>query len=125
MAEAAARWWQQVGSAEAPQWQGGSAAVSSAAVKVGAAVGNDDKGGGGNGVVVKKNSLSIFSCLMFGREAICPDGLFVSALFQESDFYLNSLICFGRSGAYKNSPTKFWFCVSHEQKLRQKLTSPN
>jgi hypothetical protein len=32
---------------------------------------------------------------------------------------------FGRSGAYKNSPTRFWFCVSHEQKLQQKLTSPN
>jgi hypothetical protein len=27
--------------------------------------------------------------------------------------------------AYKNSPTKFWFCVSHKQKLRPKLTCPN
>jgi hypothetical protein len=29
---------------------------------------------------------------MFGKEAVCPDGLFVPAVFQESDFYLNSLI---------------------------------
>ncbi len=28
---------------------------------------------------------------MFGKEAVCPDGLFVPAVFQESDFYLNSL----------------------------------
>jgi hypothetical protein len=33
--------------------------------------------------------------------------------------------CFGRSGASKNSPTKFCFWVSHEQKLQQKYTSPN
>jgi hypothetical protein len=33
--------------------------------------------------------------------------------------------CFGRSGASKNSPNKFWFWVSHEQKLRRKHTSPN
>jgi hypothetical protein len=32
---------------------------------------------------------------MFGEEAVCPDGLFVPVIFQESDFYLNSLI-FGR-----------------------------
>ncbi len=41
----------------------------------------------------KKKCLSIFSILMFGREAVCPDGLFVLAIFQESGFYLNSLIC--------------------------------
>jgi hypothetical protein len=29
---------------------------------------------------------------MFGEEAVCPDGLFVPAVFRESDFYLNSLI---------------------------------
>jgi hypothetical protein len=29
---------------------------------------------------------------MFGKEAVCPDGLFVPAVFRESDFYLNSLI---------------------------------
>ena len=28
---------------------------------------------------------------MFGEKAVCPDGLFVPAVFQESDFYLNSL----------------------------------
>ncbi len=28
---------------------------------------------------------------MFGKKAVCPDGLFVPAVFQESDFYLNSL----------------------------------
>jgi hypothetical protein len=56
-----------------------------------AAVGKDDKGGGGHGVVVKKNSWSVFSILMFSREAVCPDGLFVPAIFRESGFYLNSL----------------------------------
>ena len=30
---------------------------------------------------------------MFGEEAVCPDGLFVPAVFRESDFYLNSLTC--------------------------------
>jgi hypothetical protein len=34
---------------------------------------------------------------MFGEEAVCPDGLFVPAVFQESDFYLNSL-----TGSYDN-----------------------
>ncbi len=29
---------------------------------------------------------------MFGEEAVCPDILFVPAVFRESDFYLNSLI---------------------------------
>jgi hypothetical protein len=28
---------------------------------------------------------------MFGKEAICPDGLFVPVVFQESDFYPKSL----------------------------------
>jgi hypothetical protein len=42
-------------------------------------------------VVVKKNSLCVFSILMFGEEAVCSDGLFVSAIFRESGFYLNSL----------------------------------
>ncbi len=53
-----------------------------------AAVGKDNKGGGGRGVVVKKNCWSIFSILMFGREALCPDGLFVPAVFQELGFYV-------------------------------------
>ncbi len=42
-------------------------------------------------MVVKKNCFCIFSILMFGKEAVCPDGLFVPAIFRESDFYLNSL----------------------------------
>jgi hypothetical protein len=43
-----------------------------------------------------------------------------------NDFWIyQNFKCFGRSGAYKNSPTKFWFCVSHKQKLQQKLTLPN
>jgi hypothetical protein len=29
---------------------------------------------------------------MFGEKAACPDGLFVPAVFRETDFYLNSLI---------------------------------
>jgi hypothetical protein len=41
-------------------------------------------------VVAKKNSLCIFSILMFGKEAVCPDSLFVPAVFRELGFYLNS-----------------------------------
>jgi hypothetical protein len=66
---------------------------SSAAAAV--AVGKNNKGGGGlflYGVVVKKIGLCIFSILMFGKEAVCPDGHFVPAVFQESGFYCNSLI---------------------------------
>ncbi len=62
---------------------------------VAAAVGKDDKGSGGlflYGVVVKKIGLCIFSILMFGKEAVCPDSLFVPAVFQELGFYFNSLI---------------------------------
>jgi hypothetical protein len=33
-----------------------------------------------------------FLNLMFGEKALCPDGLFVPAVFRESDFYLNSLM---------------------------------
>jgi hypothetical protein len=39
----------------------------------------------------EKNCFCVFSILMFGKKAVCPDGLFVPAVFQESDFYLNSL----------------------------------
>ncbi len=56
----------------------------SSSAEVVAAVGKDDKGGGGlflYGVVVKKNGLCIFSNLMFGQEAIYPDGLFVPFVF--------------------------------------------
>ncbi len=43
-------------------------------------------------VVVKKNCFRVFSILMFGEEAVCPDGFFVPAVFREVCFYLNSLI---------------------------------
>jgi hypothetical protein len=46
-----------------------------------AVVGKDDKGSGGHGVVMKKNCWSVFSTLMFGREAVYLDGLFVPAVF--------------------------------------------
>jgi hypothetical protein len=39
----------------------------------------------------EKNCFWVFSILMLGKKAICPDGLFVPAVFQESNFYLNSL----------------------------------
>ncbi len=42
-------------------------------------------------MVVKKNCFCVFSILIVGKEAVCPDGLFVPAVFRESDFYLNSL----------------------------------
>jgi hypothetical protein len=56
--------------------------LSSAAVAV--AVGKDDKGGSNlflYGVVVKKIGFCFFSILMFSKEAVCPDGLFVTAVF--------------------------------------------
>jgi hypothetical protein len=59
-----------------------------------AAVGKDVRGSGNlilYGVVVKRISLCIFSILIFGEEAVCLDGVFVPAIFQESGFYLNSL----------------------------------
>jgi hypothetical protein len=43
-------------------------------------------------VVVKKNCFCVFSILMFGEEAVCPDGLFVPVVFREVRFYLNSHI---------------------------------
>ncbi len=42
-------------------------------------------------MVVKKNCFCVFSILMFGKEAVYPDGLFVPAVFREVPFYLNSL----------------------------------
>jgi hypothetical protein len=56
--------------------------LSSAAVA--AVVGKDDKGSGGlflYGVVVKKIGLCIFSIMMFGKEAVCLDCLFLPAVF--------------------------------------------
>ncbi len=50
-------------------------------VAVETAVGKDDKSSGNlflYGVVVKKNVLCGFSIFMFGKEAVCPDGLFCS-----------------------------------------------
>ena len=39
----------------------------------------------------KKLFLRFLKILIFGEEAICPDGLFVPAVFREVRFYLNSL----------------------------------
>ncbi len=41
----------------------------------------------------EKKCFCIFSILMFGEKAVCPDGFFVPAVFRESDFHLNSLTC--------------------------------
>jgi hypothetical protein len=30
---------------------------------------------------------------MFGKEAVCPNGLFVPAIFRVSGFYFDSFIC--------------------------------
>ncbi len=43
-------------------------------------------------MVVKKNCFCVFSFLIVGKEAVCLDGLFIPAVFRESDFYLNSHI---------------------------------
>jgi hypothetical protein len=56
----------------------------SSSVAAAALVGKDDKGGGGiflYGVVVKRIGLCIFSILMSGKEAVCPDSLFVPTQF--------------------------------------------
>jgi hypothetical protein len=67
---------------------------SSSAVVV-VVAGKDDKGGGGlfvlYGVVAKKIGLCVFSILIFGKETVCPDSLFLPAKFLESGFYFNSL----------------------------------
>ncbi len=58
--------------------------LSSAAAVAAVAVGKDDKGGDGlflYGVAVKKIGLWVFSILMFSKEAVCLDGLFVPAVF--------------------------------------------
>jgi hypothetical protein len=61
-----------------------SSSVMAAVAAAAAAVGKDDKGGGSlflYGVVVKKVGLCISPILMFSKEAVCPDGLFVPAVF--------------------------------------------
>ncbi len=40
----------------------------------------------------EKKCFCVFSILIVGKEAVCPDGLFVPAVFQEVYFYLISLI---------------------------------
>jgi hypothetical protein len=65
--------------------------LSSAAA---AAVEKDDKGRGSlflYGVVLKKNGLCVSSISMIGKEAVCPDGLFLRAIFRETGIYFNSL----------------------------------
>ncbi len=39
----------------------------------------------------EKNVFCIFSILMFGKEVVCLDCLFVPTIFQELGFYLNSV----------------------------------
>jgi hypothetical protein len=78
--------------------------AAAAAAAAAAVVGKDDKGGGSlflYGLVVKKMCLCIFSILMFGKEAVCLDGLFVPAIFQESSFYLNSVIICDSPSLYR------------------------
>ena len=40
---------------------------------------------------VEKNGFCVFSILMSAKEAVCPDGRIVPAVFQVSGFYCNSL----------------------------------
>ncbi len=47
---------------------------------------------------------------MFGEEAVCPDGLFVPAVFRESDFYLNSLISSMIDGLKSCDVEAFYVC---------------
>ncbi len=42
-------------------------------------------------VMVCGGEKKLFLRLLNFEEAVCPDGLFVPAVFRESDFYLNSL----------------------------------
>ena len=40
---------------------------------------------------VEKNGFCVFSILMSAKEAVCPDGRIVPAVFRVSGFYCNSL----------------------------------
>ena len=44
------------------------------------------------GCVVKKIGSCVFSILMFAKEAVCPDGRIIPAVFRVSNFYFYSLI---------------------------------
>jgi hypothetical protein len=46
---------------------------------------------GGRAAAVEKNGFCFFSILMSKKEAVCPDGQIVPAIFQVSGFYCNSL----------------------------------
>ncbi len=81
-------------------------------------MGKDDKGGSGHGVVVKKFSWGIFSFLMFGKEAVCPDCLFVPAVFQEPGFYLNSLIwCMNNWNYMFRSDSIYEYLILDDQRI--------
>jgi hypothetical protein len=45
----------------------------------------------GRAAAVEKNGFCVFSILMSKKEAVCPDGRIVPAVFQVSGFYCNSL----------------------------------
>ncbi len=48
---------------------------------------------------------------MFGEMAVCPDSLFVRAVFRESDFYLNSLDVTHSSHLHYFTPLRFYSTV--------------
>jgi hypothetical protein len=47
--------------------------------------------GGRAAAVEKNNGFCIFSIFMSEKEAVCPDGRIVPAVFRVSGFYCNSL----------------------------------
>ncbi len=61
--------------------------------------------------VVKKNCFCVFSILMFGEEAVCPDGLFVTAIFREVHFYLNSLMFWDTIVLFKKKEWSVSECI--------------
>jgi hypothetical protein len=82
--------------------------LSSAAAA--AAVGKDDKSGGGLFFMVwwRKKWFVRFLNLMFGKEAVCPDGLFVPAVFQESRVSISTVLGNVCRQNFKAQKTDFW-----------------
>jgi hypothetical protein len=47
--------------------------------------------GGGRAAAVEKNGFCVFSIFMSKKEAVCPDGRIVPAVFRVSGFYVSSI----------------------------------
>jgi hypothetical protein len=53
-------------------------------------------GNGGRAAAVEKNGFCVFSILMSKKEAVCPDGRIIPAVFRVSGFHCATVICRSR-----------------------------